>query len=348
MSTLLDAPPYATRDDAVLLAELEVLTAHHRTGCGPYARLTRGWRAGGTLAELPFVHVGLLKDVLLRTEHPELRHQRLLASSATTSGISSKVALDERSSALQSRSTAAILAAWLGEARRPLVVLDDARSLRGRGDLGARLAAALSLRPLATDTVFVLPDPADPASLRWDAVLAACERGEELLVYGFTWVLWLAWARGSMPAEVRERLRGTRLRFVHSGGWKKLEALRVDRATFDGALLANAAAGSSVLDYYGLVEQVGVIFPLCEAGARHVPRWADVLVRDPWTLASLPEGEGQLQFVNPLAWGAPYHSVLTEDVGRLLPGACPCGRDGRRFTLAGRIPKAEVRGCANV
>ena len=49
-----------------------------------------------------------------------------------------------------------------------------------------------------------------------------------------------------------------------------------------------------------------------------------------------------------LARGAPYFSVLTEDLGRIVPGDCACGRSGRRFELLGRVPKAEIRGCANV
>ena len=97
-----------------------------------------------------------------------------------------------------------------------------------------------------------------------------------------------------------------------------------------------------------LFEQVGVLYPLCEHGFRHVPRWADVLVRDPWTLRPLVGEAGLLQLMNVLAYGAPYHSVLTEDRGRVVEGPCPCGRVGRRFELLGRVPKAEVRGCANV
>ena len=57
-----------------------------------------------------------------------------------------------------------------------------------------------------------------------------------------------------------------------------MEALRVDRAEYDGALTRDLHPASRVVDYYGLVEQVGVIYPLCEHGMRHVPVWAEVLV----------------------------------------------------------------------
>lgn len=345
MSVLLGAP-YAARDDHALLAELEALTLHHQAGCEPYARITAGWRPGGNIADIPFLHVGLFKELVLQTQAEGIRHQRRLASSATTSGVSSQVALDERSSALQGESARHVLSAWLGETPAPLVVLDSSRALRERGALSARLAAALSLRPLATDLSFVLPEATDPAGLDWGGVLRASQHGV-LTVYGFTWILWSAWAMGHMPDAVRDRLRDVQVRFVHSGGWKKLESARVDRVTFDNALLCTAGPGSLVLDYYGLVEQVGMVFPLCEAGRRHVPRWGEVIVRDPWTLRPTA-GVGQLQLLNPLAWGAPYHSVLTEDLGSMSSEPCHCGRMGRSFILSGRMPKAELRGCANV
>ena len=176
MSFLL-GDPYAPRDDARLLAELEELTRHHQAGCPAYARITAAWRPGGGLAGVPFLHVGLFKDLLLQTTAEGIKHQRRLASSATTSGVSSQVALDERSSALQGESARHILSAWLGTAPAPLVVLDSARALRERGAVSARLAAAMSLRPLATDLSFVLPDPNEPSQLDWDAVVRASRGG---------------------------------------------------------------------------------------------------------------------------------------------------------------------------
>lgn len=348
MSQLLDQAPYATRDDPAFLAEMNALSQHHLAGCAPYRAMWPSWQAASNTAELPYVHVGVFKEMLLTTQAEGLKHQRVLQSSATTSGIASRVQLDEHSSTLQGQSARQILDAWLGSEKRPLVVFDDARSLRSRGDVTARLAAALSLRPLATDMHFVLPDQQDLGSIRWDAIERACDSADSLLIYGFTWILWLAVAQQTIPATTLEKLKRTKVWFVHSGGWKRLEAVRVDRETFDSALLSRVAPGSGVLDYYGLVEQVGVICPLCTAGARHVPRWADVIVRDPWTLQPLATDAGQLQFMNTLAWGAPYHNVLTEDVGELLPGDCACGKPGRRFVLHGRVPKAEARGCANV
>jgi hypothetical protein len=348
VSELLARPPYGPRDEARLVAELEALTAHHRAGCPAYARIAPPRAPAAVASDLPFVHVGVFKHLDLRTTASGIEHQRVLTSSATTSGVSSRIALDARSSKLQSDSTLAIFRDWLGADTRPLLVLDSVTSLRKRGELSARVAAAMSLRPLASDIVFLLRDAADPRSVDWAELARQARAHPRLLVYGFTWILWQAWGDGAPTDDARAALAGTRVDFVHSGGWKRLEAAAVDRARFDGALAATTAPGSRVIDYYGLVEQVGIIYPLCEHGARHVPIWADLVVRDPYTLAPLVGAVGQLQLLNVTAWGAPYHSVLTEDLGCILPGACPCGRSGPRFELAGRVPKAEVRGCANV
>ncbi|MBK8481473.1 MAG: acyl-protein synthetase [Proteobacteria bacterium] len=345
--TLLDASPYASRSQQQLVAELERLTAHHLAGCPELARAWPGWRPDGTVASLPYLHVGLFKRLRLLTQGVQLEHQRTLLSSATTGATPSMIVLDRYSSALQARSSAAILRDFLGAELRPLLVLDSARSLLRRGEVTARTAAALSLKPLASAIHFVLADSDDPRSLDWAKVAEVAEGASGLLVYGFTSMLWGAWGSAAPPQRVRRRLQGTSIHFVHSGGWKRLERQAVTRERFDAALLAAAGAGSRVVDYYGLVEQVGIVYPLCEQGLRHVPRWADVLVRDPHTLAPLPSEPGQLQLLNVLSWGAPCHSVLTEDLGQLEPGDCACGRHGPRFRLLGRLPKAELRGCAN-
>ena len=348
MSDLVDNAPYAARDEEAFLAEMNRLTEHHLAACDEYARIWPDWRPTDAVDQLPYLHVGTFKWIDFRSSGDQIKHERTLLSSATTSGTPSRIALDEKSSKLQARSSLAILADFIGKSSRPLLVIDSSRSLRMRGVVSARIAAAMSLRPLASDIHFLLAAPEDPSSMKWDMLATLLDQYEELLVYGFTWILHAAWGGTPVPDEVRSRLAGKTICFVHSGGWKKLEAARVTREAFDEGLLAGLSAESKVVDFYGLVEQVGVIYPLCEYGFRHTPVWADVIVRDSMDLTPLAGEPGQLQLMNVLASGAPYHSVLTEDIGRIVPGRCPCGRSGKRFELLGRLPKSEARGCANV
>jgi len=345
MSALLDRLPFAERDQVAFLEEMNRLCRHHLAGCPDYARIWPDWRPAECAEALPFLHVGLFKRLLLRTSAPGIEHGRTLQSSATTGQQASQVVLDRQSSELQSRSTRAILADFVSLSPCPLLVFDSPRALRER-KVSARTAAALSLGPMASDVFFV--GDSTGAGVDWAAFGRASAGHDQLMLYGLTWTLWTAWASAAVPAELKAELGRQRVLFVHSGCWKKLESLAVDRGRFDRELLDKAGPGSRVLDFYGLVEQAGVIYPLCEHGFRHVPAWAEVLVRDPYDLGSREGEAGMLQLMNTLALGAPYHSVLTEDLGRIVPGACPCGRAGKRFELLGRMPRAELRGCANV
>jgi hypothetical protein len=338
MSDLLDRLPFEERDESGFVKAMVSLTRHHLNGCTEFRRMWPSWQDAKTAADLPFVHVGVFKRLMLRTGIAE---GRVLRSSGTTGAATSQIPVDEESAALQSRSSIMILADFVGHEHTPLLIVDDSKSLRQRGEISARVAAALSLRPLATDISFLLGPSGE---VKWNEVAAALERSKHLRVYGFTSALWQAWR--DVPVEIARALHDARIDFVHSGGWKKLEG--VSRTEFDAQLLRDSGPGSRVVDYYGLVEQNGVIYPLCSGGYRHVPRWAGAIVRDPYSLQPLRGESGMLQLMNVLARGGPYHSVLTEDLGRLVDGRCSCGRDAPRFELLGRVPKAETRGCANV
>jgi hypothetical protein len=344
MSALLQLPPFAARDEGAFLAEMNELSSWHLERCAPYRAMWPSACRTAHLADLPFVHVSVFKHLLLQSLGTA--HHRTLLSSSTSGTQPSRITLDAKSSELQTASSLSILKHLVGDSLRPLLVLDDARFLRQRGQVSARIAAAMSLKPLASEIHFVLDSSS--SSLNLESVRCVLEKHDEILVYGFTSVLWQAWAGADLAPELRSMLVGKTIHFVHSGGWKKLEALRVDRSTFDAKLLRGLSTRSKVIDYYGLVEQVGVVFPLCEAGFRHAPRWSGVMVRDPFTLRTLEAEPGMLQLMNTLAYGAPYHNVLTEDMGRLAAGPCPCGLPGTRFELLGRVPRAEARGCASV
>ncbi len=348
MTDFLQHPPYGPRDDRGFLRQMVRLTEFHSTHCEAYARVYPDWRGADDVAQLPYLHVSAFKHYEFRTQSDELRHERVLQSSATTSNASSRIALDTASSTLQAQSSQAILRDFIGDASRPLIVLDCKSALLQRGAISARIAAALALRPFATRLYFALSDQSRDSDVYWDRVLDALKESDRALVYGFTWVLWFLWANGGMPKAVQDRLREVEITYVHSGGWKKLADEQVDPSNFNARLKAISGPGTEVVDYYGLVEQNGVIYPECKEGWRHVPVWADVLGRDSYNHAVVFDAPAQIQLMNLTPKGAPYHNVLTEDLGLVSGTPCPCGRSGRRFRLLGRLPKAEVRGCANV
>ena len=201
MSELLNRLPYSARDDGAFLAEMQHLTRHHLRGCPTYARIWPKWTSAGTIDELPFLHVDLFKRLELRTCGEEMLHERTLRSSSTTGSAASRIVLDSLSSRLQARSALSILTDMVGSRKRPLLVLDDARSLRQRGVVSARVAAAMSLSPLATGIHFLLSDANNPASMKWDLLADVLASDGNFLVYGFSSILWQAWAVGECPRK---------------------------------------------------------------------------------------------------------------------------------------------------
>ena len=347
MSRLLTYAPYGKRDDVLFLEEMNALTKKHIEGCQEYNRLWSDWRVSDAIEDLPFLHVGLFKYLELKTTLQNAKHNRKLFSSST-SGVSSKILLDDISSGFQAESTTKIFQDFVGVEKRPLLVIDSVKSLYRRGELSARIAAAMSLKPLSSDIVFLLEDSDNPKSMKWELLVENLKQHDRLFVYGFSWVLWLCWGNQEFPKELEDAIKGKEIVFVHSGGWKKLESTSVDQDKFNRTLLDGLSPNSKVIDYYGLVEQVGIVYPLCRFNYRHVPVWADILVRDSYSLESVTGKPGQLQLINTLAHGAPYHNILTEDLAIIDSEPCDCGRSGKKFKLLGRVPKAEVRGCANV
>ena len=156
--------PYGPRDDAALLAELTELTRQHRAGCSEYARIVGPETTIESFDDLPYLHVGLFKRLSLSTTRPGVSRGRTLLSSSTTGAAPSAIALDDASAALQGRSVAAILGEFVGAAKRPLLIVDDRRSLRGP-HVAARTAAALGLRAIASDLHFVLDSASNDVRL---------------------------------------------------------------------------------------------------------------------------------------------------------------------------------------
>jgi hypothetical protein len=350
---LADVLPYGldpAAKQSFLVPRLADLTAHHRGACQPYRAFTDAWPRPAIprqVEDLPFLPVTAFKEFDLRsTTGPGLS-----VRSSATSGVSSQIFVDKETRKRQHLSASRILSDFAGTGRRPYLVFDVESTVRGSDAMSARGAAILSVGHLASEFLFVMrevdgrlePDP--------DALERAAARlaGQPFVAYGFTYLLYQAheWlARRGWTAQAHPETL-----FLHSGGWKRLESLAVDKQTFNTQIgQIWGLTPDRVVDFYGLVEQVGVPYPDCAAGHKHVPYWADIVIRRADTLDAAGVGEvGLIQLLNCLPLSAPNHSVLTEDLGALVAeDGCPCGRRGKAFVFKGRAPAAEVRGCSDV
>lgn len=348
MSDFLSLPPYGlpkAEKDALLLAGLSELTAHHRAHCPPYARILDAFAFSRAeyLEDIPFLPVSLFKSHSLRSV-PQEEVFKTLTSSGTTGQAVSQVFLDRETAARQTKALVSIMAAQLGPERLPMVLVDTASLLKDRRAFNARAAGVIGMMTFGRHHFFALDDE---MRLDIDGLARFLERwaGKRVLLFGFTWMVWKHFA----PAVEAAGLRFDDALLIHSGGWKKLADEAVDNAIFQARIHEVTGIGT-IRNFYGMAEQVGSVFVEGEDGLLYPPAFADIIIREPVTLAPLPVGEtGIVQVVSLLPRSYPGHSLLTEDLGVIVhvDGAAP-DRCGKGVRILGRVPKAELRGCSDV
>ena len=356
---VLSMAPYGQSPEERQAGLLEVLKDELDYACQRhegYKNYVQQWpvnfRSAGRIADLPFLPVGLLKvNPPLSFVSPD-EIKRTLTSSATTSQVPSRVVLDLPTTRRMTKGTAIILRDFIGSARRPYLVVDTPSLTGGASALGARGAAIQGLQPFANETTYCL-GLNDQGELTLDLdklkAFAKDRQDTELLVYGFTFILWNHLVKPLKAEGISLNL--SKARILHSGGWKRLQDQAVEKSVFNEELArAFGCSPDRVVDFYGMVESVGVIYPDCPEGNKHAPGFGDVIVRNPLTLEPVAAGEeGIVQVCSVLPTSFPGNLLLTEDVAKVIAyDGCPCGRRGISFRFAGRIPKAELRGCGNL
>ena len=347
LDDLLQRPQYSlpqVEKERTLLAALRQLDGHHHEACKDYARLTsilfpRG--NGESLAELPYLPVGLFKEHALASVPPD-QVFKTLQSSGTTGQLPSRIVLDRETAQLQTQALAKIMTHVLGPKRLPMILIESQGLIRDRRQFNARAAGLLGMMNFGRDHFYALD-----ADLNLDAAgLAAFlqKHGHEpFLIFGFTYLVWSRFYQQLAGVDLSQGI------LVHSGGWKKLQEQAVSMVDFR-VRFREACGLSRIYNFYGMVEQVGSVFLEGEDGYLYPPNFADVIIRNPLTLEELPIGQpGVIQVLSALPRSYPGHSLLTEDLGVVHAiDSDACGRKGKAFSVLGRIPQAELRGCSDV
>ncbi|MFL0581114.1 acyl-protein synthetase [Solibacillus silvestris] len=330
-----------------LLEKLNELTAWHIENCSDYAAMLRKSDTltyANQLEEIPYLPVQLFKLFDLKSI-ADTDVMKVLTSSGTTGQAVSKIYLDKETSFKQTKTLVEVMKPILGGKRLPMVILDTKSVLKDRKSFSARGAGILGFSNFGRKHFYALNDDMSLDVEGLQVYLKEYE-GQRILLFGFTFMIWQY-----VYKEARDK--GIHIDFgdsvlIHGGGWKKLKDEAVDTLAFN-SLLRDQLGIQEVHNYYGMVEQVGSIFVECSAGYLHAPQFADVIIRNPLTFEPLEVGEqGLIQAVSELPKSYPGHSLLTEDLGTIHGiDNCSCGWKGKYFSVAGRIPKAELRGCSD-
>lgn len=346
---LLALAPYGVpqrEKEGLLLERLNELTSIHSIRSSAYGRLSSVvWRGAGeaeSLEDVPYVPVGLFKTNRL-VSVPDEQVFATFLSSGTTGQEPSRIYLDTVTAQRQTVALSRIMGGVLGPDRLPMLLVESRSVIADRRHLTARSAGVLGMMNFGRAHQFVLD-----ADMRLDeeALRGFLEQHghRPFLVFGFTFMVWRFFYRAIAHLGL-DLSNGV---LIHSGGWKKLAAESVTNEAFKRHF-REASGLRRIHNFYGMVEQVGSVFLEGEDGFLYPPAFADVIVRDPRTLRPAAIGEaGIIQVLSALPESYPGHSILTEDLG-VIHGVddSSTGWMGKRFSVIGRVPAAEVRGCSD-
>lgn len=324
------------------------LTQHHYANCPEYGRVLNGLgfdcSTAHSLEDVPMIPVRLFKEFdLLSVSNEEIA--KTMTSSGTSGQAVSKIYLSRDNVRMQTKILANIITSYIGKKRLPLLILDTEMVKKDRKMFSARGAGIIGFTTFGRDTLYALDENME---IRIDAIREFVDehRGESILMFGYTYMLWQYVVRALEDAGVALGIDQGAM--FHIGGWKKLKDQAVDTDTFNRR--AKAALGDiTVHNYYGMAEQLGSVFVECEHGHMHCSNFSDVMIRRFSDLSVANKGErGFIELISLLPTSYPGHVLITEDEGEILgEDDCPCGRLGKYFKIHGRVKGAEVRGCSD-
>lgn len=332
----------------ILIERLNLLTDIHYNGCNEYHQFIDLLHGGKThyesIEEVPFLPVNIFKKRELKSV-PDKEVFKTMTSSGTTGQQVSKIFLDKTTANNQQKVLTRIVSEYTGRSRMPMIILDCPSVLKNRNMFSARGAGILGFSLFGSKKIFAFTDDMELNLSEIKEFLKKYE-GQTIFLFGFTFMIWQYFYKKLV--EINEYLPLEKGVLIHGGGWKKLASEAVSKEKFKESL--NSVCGiTSVHDYYGMVEQTGCIYMECECGHLHASIFSDVLIRNMQDFSVCNNGEiGVIQVLSALPASYPGHSILTEDIGRVLgEDDCPCGRKGKYIEIIGRMKNAEIRGCSD-
>ena len=323
------------------------LSKYHYKNCKEYKMITdrvfKDINACKKLSELPFVHTKIFKEFNLKSVKISSL-TKTLVSSGTSNQILSQINIDRKTSLLQSRALLNIFSSIVKE-KVTIFFLANPSTLTGESSLSAKGAAIRGFSQLSKNSVYLLDKKNNLKIGRLEKFLKINPE-EKFIIFGFTSLVWFSLINkmNEKKIQIKENL-GI---LIHGGGWKKLKDEAVSRNVFNNNV-AKTLGIKNIYNYYGMVEQTGSVFLECEFGYFHTSVFSDVYIRDHNLNLAKNKNQGLIQVLSLLPLSYPGHNILTEDLGMIMgEDNCKCGRQGKFFSVMGRVPGTELRGCSDV
>ena len=295
------------------------------------------------ISDLPFVHASIFKNFNLISKNSNEKISTF--SSSGTSGLKqSKINLDPKTSLLQSKALSKIFSEIINK-DKDIFFIENKNFLNSRESMSAKGAAIKGFSQLCNNKYFLL-DNNNKIKISILKNYLKKNENKEFVIFGFTSSIWFNLVKEAKRQKIK--LKKNQGILIHGGGWKKMHKLRVDNNKFKNKIKSLLGL-KQVYNYYGMIEQTGSVFLECEKGYFHCSIFSDIFIRNSKLELSKIKETGLIQTLSLLPLSYPGHNILTEDLG-IIHGIdnCTCGKKGKYFTVLGRVPNAELRGCSDV
>tara|TARA_X000000950_G_C13879954_1_gene646473 strand:- start:760 stop:1821 length:1062 start_codon:yes stop_codon:yes gene_type:complete len=329
----------------LFLSGVKSLMKHHMRKCKPFklilSSITNSRYDYSKISSFPFIPVDLFKSMDLLSIKRENISNKLISSG--TSGLNSRIFLDKENALVQSTILKKILDYEFGKQRRPIIFFENEKFDRSSNQMDAKRAAILGFSLMSNKRYFLQSD--DLKGIRNKLIqIMSKHKKEKIIIFGFTFDIWKRFVLN----KGLNNLKFSNCILIHGGGWKKLENLKVSEKKFKQKLKSKFSF-NKIVNYYGLVEQIGSIFFECKKGYFHTTNFSDILIRDTFLRVLPLKKKGTIQLISLIPTSYPGNSILTQDIGEIIgEDDCDCGKKGKYFKVYGRMKKSEMRGCSNV
>ncbi len=348
-----------TEKEKVFLEVMKESMKHHYQNCKEFRKFIDSQKfnleSEYCIEDIPFLPVSIFKEMDLITGNRENIKKKVLSSS-TSGNKPSSIYLDLDTINRQRKALVSILPDFIGRKKKVFFIFDSESTINALGgEVSSRGSAIRGMLIFSKSIKFLLDDDLEmDLSLLEDAV-ESLEKDDEVCFFGFTWIMYkiLSGIKSdknfSRFCELFESLKGKGI-VLHIGGWKKLEEISITKKKFNeevGSLMKVPVSG--IVDFYGMTEQLGTVYPDCEFGFKHVPLYSEVIVRNVENFKQCSIGEeGFIQVLSPIPNSYPGISILSDDLGELKGvDDCKCKRLGKYFVFKKRADKAEAKGCGD-
>jgi len=298
---------------------------------------------------IPFLPVTLFKKIDLLSV-PRDQIVKVVRSSSTTGNLPSVINLDKITSTRQILALNSILQNFLGMKKKHFIILDAEKTIDTRDqNLSSRGSAIRGILSFSKSFNFILDENLE---INLDSLKKSLSNIDfsNTCIFGFTWLIYQIISKNYDDSDIKEIFKKfDNPTILHIGGWKKLQEKSISKNEFNLISSKFFNTKNKIIDFYGMTEQLGVVFPDCEEGYKHVPNFAEIIIRDTKTLnPQLFNQPGFIQIISPIPNSYPGISLLTDDIGEILgEDDCSCGRKGKYFIFKSRSEVADPKGCGD-